>query len=72
MMAPSVAAKSEVGVPPNAGPVDFEALNIELGSGCAIAPDVGCTQTFSIRVEAGVISLDANELAQPVPELAPA
>ena len=46
--------------------------NIELGSGCAIAPDVGCTQTFSIRVEDGVISLDADELAQEIPELAPA
>ena len=46
--------------------------NIELGSGCAITPDVGCTQTFGIRVEAGVISLDAEELAQPVAELAPA
>ncbi len=46
--------------------------NIELGSGCAIAPDVGCTATFSIRVEAGVISLDADELARQVTELAPA
>ena len=46
--------------------------NILLDSGCAIAPDEGCTQRFSLRVEAGVISLDANELAQPVAEFVPA
>ena len=46
--------------------------NIELGSGCAIAPDEGCTQRFSLQVEAGVISLDADELAQPVAEFVPA
>lgn len=42
--------------------------NIELGTGCAIAPDEGCTQRFSLRVDAGVISLDANELLLPAAE----
>ncbi|MBC7413838.1 MAG: nitrite reductase small subunit NirD [Herminiimonas sp.] len=37
--------------------------NIELGSGCAIAPDVGCTRTFSVKVEAGDVFLDEAELA---------
>lgn len=37
--------------------------NIELGSGCAIAPDVGCTRKFSIKVESGEVFLDAAELA---------
>ena len=37
--------------------------NIELGSGCAIAPDVGCTRKFSVKVESGEVFLDAIELA---------
>ena len=37
--------------------------NIELGSGCAIAPDVGCTRRFSVKVESGDVFLDAIELA---------
>ena len=36
---------------------------IGLADGCARAPDVGCTQTFSVQVEGGQISLDAGELA---------
>jgi nitrite reductase (NADH) small subunit len=36
---------------------------IELGSGCAAAPDEGCTQRFAVQVEAGQVYLDANELA---------
>jgi nitrite reductase (NADH) small subunit len=36
---------------------------IGLADGCAQAPDVGCTQRFAVRVEAGVVSLDADELA---------
>jgi len=42
---------------------------IGLGSGCATAPDVGCVQTFSVKVEAGVVSLDLNEINAPVPDL---
>jgi len=42
---------------------------IGLGSGCATAPDVGCVQTFSVKVEAGVVSLDLNEISAPVPDL---
>lgn len=37
--------------------------NIELQSGCAIAPDEGCTQKFSVRVENGQVSLDMAELS---------
>jgi len=36
--------------------------NIELNSGCATAPDEGCTQKFSVKVEDGRVYLDANEL----------
>ena len=36
--------------------------NIQLDSGCAVAPDEGCTQKFSILVEDGTIYLDASEL----------
>lgn len=34
-----------------------------LGDGCAKAPDEGRTQTFSVRVEDGTVSLDLDELA---------
>ncbi|HYD80914.1 MAG TPA: nitrite reductase small subunit NirD [Paucimonas sp.] len=36
--------------------------NIELQSGCAAAPDEGCTQKFSVKVEDGKVYLDVNEL----------
>ena len=36
---------------------------IGLGDGCAKAPDEGCTQTFSVRVERGEVFLDPTELA---------
>jgi len=36
--------------------------NIELGSGCAVAPDEGCTQKFSVKIENGEVYLDATEL----------
>lgn len=36
--------------------------NIELDSGCATAPDEGCTQKFSVKVEDGTVFLDAEEL----------
>ncbi len=36
--------------------------NIELGSGCAVAPDQGCAQKFSVRVEDGTVFLDLREL----------
>src|SRR3954470_2510379 len=36
--------------------------NIELDSGCAVAPDQGCTQKFSVKVENGQVYLDAAEL----------
>ncbi|MGN6702851.1 MAG: nitrite reductase small subunit NirD [Burkholderiaceae bacterium] len=36
--------------------------NIELGSGCAVAPDEGCTPRFAVKVEDGRVYLDADEL----------
>jgi nitrite reductase (NADH) small subunit len=36
--------------------------NIQLDSGCAVAPDEGCTQKFSVKVEDGKVYLDLNEL----------
>ena len=38
---------------------------INLIDGHARAPDVGCAQIFSVRVDAGQVSLDADELAAP-------
>ena len=35
---------------------------IGLADGCAKAPDVGCTTRFAVKVEGGVVSLDAAEL----------
>lgn len=37
-------------------------LTIGLDDGCARAPDEGCTTRFAVKVEAGVVSLDADEL----------
>ena len=37
--------------------------NIELQSGCAVSPDEGCTQKFSVRVEDGQVCLEAAELS---------
>ncbi|MEY4752896.1 MAG: hypothetical protein RJA44_571 [Pseudomonadota bacterium] len=36
---------------------------IELPSGCARAPDDGCTPRFSVKVVDGQVQLDATELA---------
>lgn len=36
---------------------------IDLEGGCARAPDEGCVQKFSVRVEGGAVHLDAGELA---------
>ena len=35
---------------------------IGLADGCARAPDAGCTQRFSVKVDAGVVHLDLDEL----------
>jgi nitrite reductase (NADH) small subunit len=35
---------------------------IGLSDGCAKQPDVGCTPRFAVKVEGGVVSLDAHEL----------
>jgi nitrite reductase (NADH) small subunit len=36
---------------------------IGLNDGCAKAPDEGCTQRFAVKVDAGVVHLNAQELA---------
>ena len=36
---------------------------IDLDGGCAKAPDVGCTQKFSVHVAGGAVHLDVTELA---------
>ena len=38
---------------------------IELGSGCAMSPDEGCTRKYSVKVDAGNVYLDADELNAP-------
>jgi nitrite reductase (NADH) small subunit len=35
---------------------------IGLDSGCAQAPDEGCTPKFSVKIENGTVYLDTNEL----------
>lgn len=37
--------------------------NIALDCGEAIAPDVGCTPSFAVRIEGGEVFLDAKQLA---------
>ena len=44
---------------------------IGLDDGCAKAPDEGCTQRFSCRVEGGQVLLDPVELATLALDLAP-
>jgi nitrite reductase (NADH) small subunit len=38
--------------------------NIELDSGCAVSPDEGCTQKFSLKLVGDQVFLDAGELRQ--------
>ena len=44
---------------------------IGLADGCAKAPDEGCTPRFSVRVDAGVVHLDGDELANHALDLLP-
>jgi nitrite reductase (NADH) small subunit len=46
--------------------------SIELQSGCAVAPDQGCAQKFSVKVEDGQVYLDIAELNAIVVEAAAA
>jgi nitrite reductase (NADH) small subunit len=46
--------------------------NIELQTGCAVAPDVGCAQRFSVRIADGAVALNVLELLSPDPVPAPA
>lgn len=36
---------------------------ISLSDGCAQAPDIGCAQRFTVRVENGEVELNAQELS---------
>ena len=36
--------------------------NIELSSGCAVAPDEGCAQSFQVKVDDGFIWLQKTEI----------
>jgi len=50
---------------------------IGLEDGCANAPDSGCTQKFSVKVDGGMVHLDAHELTtlavdEPAPIAGPA
>jgi nitrite reductase (NADH) small subunit len=42
---------------------------IGLDSGCAKEPDEGCTPRFAVKVEDGVVHLDAQELATQATDL---
>ena len=44
---------------------------IGLADGCAQAPDVGCTVPFSVKVDAGEVSLSTAELATLALDLSP-
>ncbi|WP_411879996.1 nitrite reductase small subunit NirD [Polaromonas sp. YR568] len=44
---------------------------IDLEGGCARAPDEGCVQKFSVRVEGGTVHLDTTELAMLALDLTP-
>ena len=44
---------------------------IGLDSGCANAPDEGCTQKFTVKLDAGQVLLDAAELANLATDLLP-
>lgn len=46
--------------------------SIGLDSGCAAAPDEGCAQKFSVKVEGDDVYLDLVELNAPVSEAAAA
>jgi nitrite reductase (NADH) small subunit len=36
--------------------------SIDLNTGCASAPDEGCTVRFSVKVDGGMVHLEADEL----------
>lgn len=46
--------------------------SIGLGDGCAAAPDEGCTQKFSVKIDGDDVCLDLAELNAPVSEAASA
>src|SRR5215210_2279511 len=43
---------------------------IGLVDGCAAAPDVGCAQRFSVKVEDGTVALDLSEAVASTPAAA--
>lgn len=36
--------------------------NIDLSTGCAVAPDEGCAKSFAVKVESGVVWLSREQL----------
>ena len=36
--------------------------SIQLDTGCAMAPDEGCTVRFSVKIDGGMVHLEADEL----------
>ncbi len=44
--------------------------NIELPTGCAVTPDEGCTQKFSVKIDDGKVYLDLDELMAGAPAAA--
>ena len=40
----------------------LHAWNIDLTSGCAVAPDTGCTKSFTVKVESGIVWLSRDTL----------
>jgi nitrite reductase (NADH) small subunit len=45
-------------------------FTIGLADGCALAPDEGCTPRFEVRVQDGLVQLNAHELATHATDLA--
>ncbi len=43
---------------------------VELTTGNAVAPDIGCTQTYSVRLEEGVVWLRFADTASAIPDSA--
>jgi nitrite reductase (NADH) small subunit len=41
----------------------LHAWNIQLADGQAVAPDVGCTRQFTVKIEQDLVHLDASQIA---------
>ena len=43
----------------------LHAWNIDLSTGCALEPDVGCAKSFMLKVDAGNVYLNLEEIKAP-------